>query len=317
MLVAENREHALRALLRQRQVIHEHPDEHERQGRRHGPEVADVLHVHHAIRRLDARAEERGEVPAEEQRCRQVDQRDAEVADTGVDAEREAFVRLREEEADVGHRSGEVGAGDADEGDEQHERVVRRRRVLQRAAEAEERQEQQGRRDEGRVAAANQARQVRVEEAARRADEARQRCKREELFIGEVEAHHVELRRNRCPERPDDEGQHECPCRGVEVLLCDLLLYGKKGALYSTLIRLANSYGKETDGGILISVPLTNQELANYSATARESLNRMLSELRKNGIIEYRGHLIFIKDIDYLKEAIQCENCGREICNIE
>ncbi len=97
----------------------------------------------------------------------------------------------------------------------------------------------------------------------------------------------------------------------------DLLLYGKKGALYSTLIRLANSYGKETDGGILISVPLTNQELANYSATARESLNRMLSELRKSDIIEYRGHLISIKDIDYLKEAIQCENCGREICNIE
>jgi CRP/FNR family transcriptional regulator len=97
----------------------------------------------------------------------------------------------------------------------------------------------------------------------------------------------------------------------------DLLLYGKKGALYSTLIRLANSYGKEDEDGILISVPLTNQELANYSATARESLNRMLSELRKAGIIEYRGHLIFIKDINYLKEAIQCENCGCEVCNIE
>ena len=97
----------------------------------------------------------------------------------------------------------------------------------------------------------------------------------------------------------------------------DLLLYGKKGALYSTLIRLANSYGKEVDDGILISVPLTNQELANYSATARESLNRMLSELRKAGVIEYRGHLIFIKDIGYLKQSIQCENCGREVCNIE
>lgn len=97
----------------------------------------------------------------------------------------------------------------------------------------------------------------------------------------------------------------------------DLVLYGKKGALYSTLIRLSNSYGKEVDGGILIFVPLTNQELANYSGTARESLNRMLSELRKAGIIEYRGHLIFIKDLDYLKEAIQCENCGREVCNIE
>ena len=93
----------------------------------------------------------------------------------------------------------------------------------------------------------------------------------------------------------------------------DLVLYGKKGALYSTLIRLANSYGMETDEGILISVPLTNQELANYSASARESLNRMLADLRKSGVIAMRGHLILIKDIDYLKEEIHCENSGKEI----
>ena len=97
----------------------------------------------------------------------------------------------------------------------------------------------------------------------------------------------------------------------------DLVLYGKKGALYSTLIRLANSYGKSVDEGILISVPLTNQELANYSATARESLNRMLSELRKKNVIELRDGLILIKDINFLKKEIQCENCGIEICNIE
>ena len=97
----------------------------------------------------------------------------------------------------------------------------------------------------------------------------------------------------------------------------DLVLYGKKGALYSTLIRLANSYGKEVYNGILISVPLTNQELANYSATARESLNRMLSELKRNDIIENRSNLIFIKDIEYLRKEIECENCGKEICNIE
>ncbi|MBR1398429.1 MAG: Crp/Fnr family transcriptional regulator [Selenomonadaceae bacterium] len=97
----------------------------------------------------------------------------------------------------------------------------------------------------------------------------------------------------------------------------DLILYGKKGALYSTLIRLANSYGKEIDSGILIPVPLTNQELANYSATARESLNRMLGELRKLNVIENRGNLIFIKDIDYLRREIECENCSKEICNIE
>ena len=97
----------------------------------------------------------------------------------------------------------------------------------------------------------------------------------------------------------------------------DLVLYGKKGAIYSTLIRFANSYGQAVDDGILITVPLTNQELANYSATARESLNRILGDLRRQNVIEMRGNLIFIRDLDFLKHEIQCENCGREICNIE
>lgn len=43
----------------------------------------------------------------------------------------------------------------------------------------------------------------------------------------------------------------------------------------------------------------------------------MLGELKKAGVIEYRGHLLFIKNLDYLKKEIQCENCGREVCNIE
>ena len=97
----------------------------------------------------------------------------------------------------------------------------------------------------------------------------------------------------------------------------DLILYGKKGALYSTLIRMANSYGSETEKGILLSVPLTNQELASYSGMARESLNRMLGELRKSGVIEIAGNRLLIKDMDYLKREIHCEDCGREICNIE
>lgn len=97
----------------------------------------------------------------------------------------------------------------------------------------------------------------------------------------------------------------------------DLVLYGKKGAIYSTLIRFANSYGQEVEGGILITVPLTNQELANYSATARESLNRMLSDLRRQNVIDVINGRILIRDINFLKREIQCEECGREICNIE
>ncbi|HAM79783.1 Crp/Fnr family transcriptional regulator [Ornithinibacillus bavariensis] len=97
----------------------------------------------------------------------------------------------------------------------------------------------------------------------------------------------------------------------------DLLLNGKKGALYSTLIRLANSYGLEQDEGTLIDVALTNQELANFCAATRESVNRMLVDLRKLDVISIdKTGKILVRDIDYLKSEIGCEGCPIEICNI-
>ncbi|MDF2557096.1 MAG: Crp/Fnr family transcriptional regulator [Bacillales bacterium] len=97
----------------------------------------------------------------------------------------------------------------------------------------------------------------------------------------------------------------------------DLLLNGKRGALFSTLIRLCNSYGVETPKGIKINLPLTNQELANFCGSSREVINRMLSDLKRDGIISYDKNLIVVHDIEYLRIEIGCENCGINICNIE
>ncbi|PLR83343.1 Crp/Fnr family transcriptional regulator [Bacillus sp. V33-4] len=108
-------------------------------------------------------------------------------------------------------------------------------------------------------------------------------------------------------------GQH----RKTQTKFRDLVLHGKKGALYSTLIRLSNSYGVARKNGILINVPLTNQDLANFCGTSREVVNRLLSELRKNDIISMDKSLITIQDLDYLKLEIDCENCPVDICNIE
>jgi CRP-like cAMP-binding protein len=105
--------------------------------------------------------------------------------------------------------------------------------------------------------------------------------------------------------------------RKTQTKFRDLVLNGKKGALYSTLIRLSNSYGKETDTGIMIDLPMTNQELANFCGTSREVVNRMLSELRKNKALSVNKGIITIHDLDYLKEEINCENCPLDICNIE
>ncbi|WP_312472710.1 Crp/Fnr family transcriptional regulator [Neobacillus sp.] len=97
----------------------------------------------------------------------------------------------------------------------------------------------------------------------------------------------------------------------------DLVLFGKKGALYSTLIRLSNSYGIEKEDGIHISVPLTNQDLANFCGTAREIVSRMLTDLKKKKVISIHQKKIIIHKIDFLRSENDCENCPISMCNID
>lgn len=97
----------------------------------------------------------------------------------------------------------------------------------------------------------------------------------------------------------------------------DLMLHGKKGALYSTLIRLTNSYGKQEESGILIDLILTNQELANFCGMTREVVNRMLSELKKKEKISMIDGKICIHDIQYLRDQINCEDCPIAFCKID
>lgn len=98
----------------------------------------------------------------------------------------------------------------------------------------------------------------------------------------------------------------------------DLLLHGKKGALFSTLVRLSNTYGvRQEDGSILIDYPLTNQELANFCATSREVVNRMLNDLKSGQIVTFNKSIITIHDLDYLRREIECDNCPLTICRID
>ncbi|ARK30528.1 Anaerobic regulatory protein [Halalkalibacter krulwichiae] len=96
----------------------------------------------------------------------------------------------------------------------------------------------------------------------------------------------------------------------------DLILCGKKGGLYSTLIRFSNSYGEKHKDGILINIALTNHEIANYIGTTREGVNRIMSELKKDQIISYENNKIIIRDLQYLRNFLQCGDCPVEICTI-
>jgi CRP-like cAMP-binding protein len=105
--------------------------------------------------------------------------------------------------------------------------------------------------------------------------------------------------------------------RKTQTKFRDLVLNGKRGALFSTLIRMSNSYGIPKGNEILIDLPLTNQELANFCGTSRESTNRILSELKKDNIISVKKGKISILDLQYLKNEIDCENCSAVYCSIE
>ena len=73
------------------------------------------------------------------------------------------------------------------------------------------------------------------------------------------------------------------------------------------LLRLANRAGRaEPDDGVLITIPLSRQDLANMAGTTLETAIRTMSRFRGQGWVETRrGGYIVIRDLDQLR--IQAE----------
>lgn len=96
----------------------------------------------------------------------------------------------------------------------------------------------------------------------------------------------------------------------------DLIMNGKKGGLYSILIRLCHSYGVSTDEGILIDLPITHQELANLTYGTREVIQRSLKELREKNVIYYDQQKFIVKNLAYLRQSVDCQNCKNGVCGL-
>ena len=62
------------------------------------------------------------------------------------------------------------------------------------------------------------------------------------------------------------------------------------------LLQLANSYGIEGNGSQKINLALSREEIAGMVGTATESVIRLLSEFKKDGLIELDGKKILLKD---------------------
>lgn len=72
-----------------------------------------------------------------------------------------------------------------------------------------------------------------------------------------------------------------------------------RGQLF--LLKLAENNGKVKNGRLLIEIPMTHQDIANAIGTTRETINRMLNQLRKDGIVETDRSGFVIHDLEALR----------------
>ncbi len=71
--------------------------------------------------------------------------------------------------------------------------------------------------------------------------------------------------------------------------------------LVSFIYTLSKRFGQKTKDGIVINVPLRQQDIASSVNATRETTGRELSYLSKHNIVQIKDHQIIIPDIEKLK----------------
>jgi CRP-like cAMP-binding protein len=83
-----------------------------------------------------------------------------------------------------------------------------------------------------------------------------------------------------------------------------LAFFDVYGRVAHALLTMADRYGVQEDGGLLINLDMTQTELASMVAATRERINRALAAFRAQGLIELRGKKFVILDPRRLRERI-------------
>lgn len=77
-----------------------------------------------------------------------------------------------------------------------------------------------------------------------------------------------------------------------------------RSRLGAKLYALAHAHGEKVSDGVLISIPLSTTELAGMCSLARESVSRILSELKELGIIKMERKQIIVLNKEELKKWV-------------
>ncbi|PWC37508.1 Crp/Fnr family transcriptional regulator [Azospirillum sp. TSO35-2] len=107
--------------------------------------------------------------------------------------------------------------------------------------------------------------------------------------------------------------RHPKLCTRMMVVLCERLRWVSENIedavfhdvprrLARRLLLLSDSYGQATPAGLRLTLPLSQEALANMLGVTREMVNKCLGALRKTGAVTYAKGFIVITDLALLKD---------------
>ncbi|KRK32499.1 Crp/Fnr family transcriptional regulator [Loigolactobacillus bifermentans] len=84
-----------------------------------------------------------------------------------------------------------------------------------------------------------------------------------------------------------------------------MVMNGKKGAICSFIYSLIDLFGRKVQDGILIDFTVTNDDIAGFCGiSSRSSVNRMVKELREDGVVSVQERKFVVHNVSYLLDQI-------------
>jgi CRP-like cAMP-binding protein len=74
------------------------------------------------------------------------------------------------------------------------------------------------------------------------------------------------------------------------------------GRVATRLVELAERYGEPMDGGVQVSLPISQDELGGWTGASREAVSKALRALRDRGLIETGRRRVIIHNLDDLRK---------------
>ncbi len=74
--------------------------------------------------------------------------------------------------------------------------------------------------------------------------------------------------------------------------------------IISFLLIMSQRFGKQTDDGVLIEVPLRHQDIASSVNATRETTSRELSALERKGLLENKQSYTLLRDVEALRKHL-------------